>query len=116
MTLEEKVRQLDLYSEATALVDKQSDSTHAAPDAAFLPGNAQRLWRNLGVGGIHDLHPTTEQANVIQEWVIEHNRWGIPALFVEEALHGFNNGTVFPAPVNLAAPGIGRSQSGPKQL
>ncbi len=30
MTLEEKVRQLDLYSGAAALVDKQSDSTHAA--------------------------------------------------------------------------------------
>jgi beta-glucosidase len=103
MTLEEKVRQLDLYSGATALVDRHTDSTHAATQAVFLPDKAQGLWGNLGVGGIHDLNPTAEQANVIQKWVIEHNRLGIPALFIEEALHGFDTGTVFPAPINLAA-------------
>jgi beta-glucosidase len=32
-----------------------------------------------------------------------HNRLGIPALFIEEALHGYGKGTVFPAPINLAA-------------
>jgi beta-glucosidase len=103
MTVEEKVRQLDLYSGATALVDQHTDSTHAATQALFLPDKAQALWGNLGVGGIHDLNPTVEQANVIQKWVIEHNRLGIPALFIEEALHGFDTGTVFPAPINLAA-------------
>jgi beta-glucosidase len=103
MTVEEKVRQLDLYSGATALVDQHTDSTHAATQALFLPDKAQALWGNLGVGGIHDLNPTAEQANVIQKWVIEHNRLGIPALFIEEALHGFDTGTVFPAPINLAA-------------
>ncbi len=54
-------------------------------------------------GGIHDLNPTPEQANTIQKWVIAHNRLGIPALFIEEGLHGFDTGTVFPAPVNLSA-------------
>ncbi len=103
MTLEEKVRQLDLYSGATALVNQHTDSTHAAAQAVFLPDKAQALWGNLGVGGIHDLNPTPEQANVIQKWVIEHNRLGIPALFIEEGLHGFDTGTVFPAPINLAA-------------
>jgi beta-glucosidase len=103
MTLEEKVRQLDLYSGATALVDRHTDSTHAAPDAVFLPEKAQILWKNLGVGGVHDLNATPEQLNAIQKWVIEHSRLGIPALFIEEALHGFDQGTVFPAPVNLAA-------------
>ena len=33
MTLQEKARQLDLYSGAKALVDKRCDPTHAAPDA-----------------------------------------------------------------------------------
>jgi beta-glucosidase len=103
MTLEEKVRQLDLYSGATALVDKHTDSTHAAPAAVFLPEKAQSLWGSLGVGGIHDLNATPEQSNAIQKWVIEHSRLGIPALFIEEALHGFDKGTVFPAPINLAA-------------
>jgi beta-glucosidase len=103
MTLQEKVRQLDLYSGAAALMDKQKDATHAADSAAFMPERAQSLWGDLGVGGIHDLYPTPAQSNTIQQWVIEHNRLGIPALFIEEALHGFNEGTVFPAPINLAA-------------
>lgn len=103
MTLAEKVRQLDMYSGAKDLMSRQLDATHAAPDAVFLPEKANALWSNLGVGSIHDLYPTPEQANAIQEWVIAHNRLGIPALFIEEGLHGFNTGTVFPAPIGLAA-------------
>lgn len=103
MTLQEKVRQLDLYSGASTLVDKRRDSTHAAPDATFSAEKAQNLWGELGVGGVHDLYPTPQQSNAIQQWVIEHNRLGIPVLFIEEALHGFDVGTVFPAPINLSA-------------
>lgn len=103
MTLEEKVRQLDLYSGAQAFVDKRKDETHAATDAVFLPDKAQAVLGNLGVGGIHDLYPTAEQSNAIQSWVIAHNRLGIPAIFIEEGLLGFDKGTVFPAPLNLAA-------------
>ena len=103
MTLEEKVRQLDLYSGARALVDKYTDDTHAASDAVFLPDRAESLFGTLGVGGIHDLNPTPEQANTVQKWVIAHSRLAIPALFIEEALHGFDTGTVFPAPLNLSA-------------
>ncbi len=69
----------------------------------FLPEKAQSELGNLGVGSIHDLNPTPEQANTIQKWVIAHNRLGIPALFIEEGLHGFDTGTVFPTPLNLAA-------------
>jgi beta-glucosidase len=103
MTLEEKARQLDMYSSAREIVDKHTDDTHAALDAVFLPEKAQSLWGDLGVGSIHDLNPTPEQANTIQRWVIAHNRLGIPALFIEEGLHGFDTGTVFPAPINLSA-------------
>ena len=103
MTLEEKVRQLDMYSGATDLVSAHIDSTHATHDAAFLPEKAQALWGALGVGSIHDLNPTPEQYNAIQQWIVAHNRLGIPALFIEEGLHGFDTGTVFPAPIGLAA-------------
>jgi beta-glucosidase len=103
MTLAEKVRQLDMYSGAGALMSRQTDATHAASDAEFLPDKAQQLWGDLGVGSIHDLYPTPEQANAIQKWVVAHNRLGIPALFIEEGLHGYNTGTVFPAPIGLAA-------------
>jgi len=111
MTLEEKVRQLDLYSGATDVMDAHTDQTHAGATAHFLPDKAQALWGEQGVGAIHDLNPSAEQANTIQAWVLAHNRLGIPALFIEEGLHGFDTGTVFPAPVNLAAtwnPGIVR--------
>jgi beta-glucosidase len=103
MRPEEMVRQLDLYAGAPALMSAHTDDTHAAKDATFLPERAQALWGDLGVGGIHDLNPTPEQSNAIQRWVIAHNRLGIPALFIEEGLHGFDTGTVFPAPINLAA-------------
>jgi len=112
MTLEEKVRQLDLYSGATALVDVHTDETHAAATAHFLPDRAQALWGDLGVGAIHDLNPTPEQANAIQAWVLAHNRLGIPVFFIEEGLHGFDTGTVFPAPIGLSAtwnPGLVRN-------
>ena len=102
MTLEEKVRQLDMYSGATDVMSGHNDSTHAAPDAVFVPEKAQQLWGSLGAGSIHDLNPTPEQYNAIQRWVIAHNRLGIPALFIEEGLHGFNTGTVFPAPIGVA--------------
>ena len=103
MTLEEKARQLDMYAGAPDLVSRHTDSTHAAADAVFLPEKAQQLWGDAGVGSIHDLNPTPEQYNTIQKWVVEHSRLGIPALFIEEGLHGFNTGTVFPAPIGLAA-------------
>lgn len=103
MTPEEKARQLDLYAAAGTLEDKHTGKDHVASDAAFLPDKAEQMWGNLGVGGIHDVYPTSVQSNAIQSWVIAHNRLGIPALFIEEGLHGFDLGTVFPAPINLAA-------------
>ncbi|MGA8530225.1 MAG: glycoside hydrolase family 3 N-terminal domain-containing protein [Acidobacteriaceae bacterium] len=115
MTLAEKVRQLDMYSGAKDLMSRRTDPTHAAADAVFLPEKAQEVWGDLGVGSIHDLYPTPQQANAIQKWVIAHNRLGIPALFIEEGLHGFNTGTVFPAPIGLAAtwdPEMARNTAG----
>ncbi len=103
MTLEEKARQLDMYAGTPALIDKAIDKTHAAPDATFQTAEAEKLWGNLGVGSVHDLYPRAELANAIQRWVMQHSRLGIPALFIEEGLHGYSDGTVFPAPINLAA-------------
>jgi beta-glucosidase len=102
MTPQEKARQLDMYSSAREIVSAHTDDTHAALDATFVPEKAQAIWGSLGVGAVHDLNPTAEQANDIQKWVISHNRLGIPALFIEEGLHGYDTGTVFPAPIGLA--------------
>jgi beta-glucosidase len=80
-----------------------TDDTHAAPNASFVPERAVTLFGTLGVGGVHDLYPTPKQANAIQKWVIAHNRLGIPTLFIEEALHGYDTGTVFSTAIGLAA-------------
>jgi len=116
MTVEEKARQLDLYSGSTGdgdnhqipaedhplpFLDHTHDATHSATDTRFLPDKASQLWGTLGVGAIHDLYPHPELANTIQSWVIKNNRLGIPALFIEEGLHGLE--TLFPAPIGLGA-------------
>jgi beta-glucosidase len=111
MSLEEKARQLDMYAGVPDLVDRSTDKTHAAPDAIFRQDQAAAVWGNLGVGSVHDLYPSATLANSIQQWVIAHSRLGIPALFIEEGLHGYSDGTVFPAPINLAAtwdPGLAK--------
>ncbi len=109
MTLEEKVRQLDMYNGSESLIDKRTQTidnhTHAKPDAVFDPARVERNIGNLGVGSIHDIYPSPQLYNKIQDWVIKNNRLGIPALFIEEGLHGYMgyNQTVFPQSVNLAS-------------
>jgi beta-glucosidase len=103
MTVEEKARQLDMYAGVPDLVDKSIDATHVAKDGVFRTDQAEKLIGSLGVGSIHDLYGSAAFNNQIQAWVIEHSRLGIPVLFAEEGLHGFNTGTIFPAQINLAA-------------
>ena len=43
MTVEEKVRQLDMYAGAKDLMDTHTDETHVAPTARFVPEKAQAL-------------------------------------------------------------------------
>ncbi len=105
MTIQEKARQLDMYTGAP-MVDKHDDY-RAKPGASFVPESARKILGDLGVGSIHDLYANPRANNAIQKWVIEHNRLGIPALFIEEGLHGFSDadrtGTVYPESINLAS-------------
>lgn len=128
MTVEEKARQLDMYAalsdhvqplaawDARFLKDNDSRLAISQPslperdldvktgkEAVFDAQAAAKMWGSLGVGAIHGLYPTPELANRIQEWMKENTRLGIPVLFVEEGLHGYFDGTIFPAPLNLAA-------------
>jgi beta-glucosidase len=104
MTVEEKARQLDMYRGVSPSV--QDDAQKAADDIkahGFRPEEAEKTWGSLGVGSIHDLYGPPALYNDIQTWVMKNTRLGIPALFVEEGLHGFSTGTIFPAQINLAA-------------
>ena len=104
-----------MYSGARYIVESHTDDTHAAPDAAFRPEKAQRLWGDLGVGSIHDLNPTPEQANSIQKWVIAHNRLGIPALFIEQVCTASILAPYFPPPSISPPHGTRRSHNRPAQ-
>lgn len=97
MSLEEKVRQMDMY-----------DAEHFFDGNSFSTQNADSLWGKLGAGSMHVRgfqSNTVELCNKAQKYIIENSRWGIPILFLEEALHGaFTKGsTVFPIPLALAA-------------
>ena len=107
MTLREKARQLDMYSGAYDFLDKDQrvNHTHAKADAKFNPGKAAKMLGHLGVGSIHDLYPSAQLYNTIQRWVVKSNPLGIPAIFIEEGLHGYMGlgQSVFPQSVNLAS-------------
>ncbi len=106
MTLVEKVRQLDMYfgCEAVLETNQYTGRTHAKPDAIFNPGMAETNLGTLGIGSIHDVYPRAKLSNRIQDWVMKSNRLGIPAMFIEEGLHGYmdNDEIVFPQSINLA--------------
>ena len=107
MTVEEKARQLDMYFGCQDLLDTNrcSDITHAKPGAVFDPARAEKAFGRLGAGAIHDLYPYPALYNAVQSWAIQSSRLGIPALFIEEGLHGLmaHDATVFPQTVNLAS-------------
>ncbi len=106
MTVEEKARQLDMFFGCESLLETNQyvGKTHAKPDAVFNPKLAEKNLGTLGVGSIHDLYPRARLYNRVQAWIIKSNRLGIPALFIEEGLHGYmdHDEVVFPQSINLA--------------
>lgn len=95
MTLAEKVRQLDMYAGGDITEKGQLSSK-----------KADELIGDLGVGSIHDYYPEkSAYANELQNYIIKNSRHGIPALFIEEALHGYcgYGATTFPIPIGLAS-------------
>ncbi|MBN1154240.1 glycoside hydrolase family 3 C-terminal domain-containing protein [candidate division KSB1 bacterium] len=95
MTLAEKIRQLDMYPGGEITSDGKLSSQ-----------KAENLLGDLGVGSIHDYYPEkASYANEVQKFIIKTGRLGIPALFVEEALHGYGGygATTFPIPIGMAS-------------
>ncbi len=95
MSVEEKARQLDMYigSEFTA-------------NDQLIYNKIESVVGNIGIGSLHDLYPVHPQlANDIQKYLVENTHLGIPALMIEEALHGYqgSNGTCFPIPIGLSS-------------
>nr|UXE44973.1 beta-xylosidase [uncultured bacterium] len=102
MTLEEKIAQIG------GLGHRESDFIDA--NGKFDPIRAEPIFRNgAGMAGRAGLHRTPRQGaelyNTMQRYFLEHTRLGIPALFSDEALHGFmsDGSTSFPQALGLAS-------------
>lgn len=92
MTIEEKAAQLDMLS-ANDILD--------GPDILNVK-QARHYIDSMCIGSIHDFYPKTAAiANEVQKRAIENSRLGIPLIFIEEALHGYQGAgaTTFPTPV-----------------
>ncbi len=95
MSLEEKVRQMDMYK-GEFFKDKED----------FSKSKSVAKIGNLGIGAIHDLYPrSAKMINDLQMNVIKGNRWEIPALIMCEMLHGYldEGSTAFPMNIGLGA-------------
>ncbi|HEU4389249.1 MAG TPA: glycoside hydrolase family 3 N-terminal domain-containing protein, partial [Blastocatellia bacterium] len=95
MSLDEKVRQMDMYS---------GERFKNGED--FSPDKTRQAIGSLGVGAIHDIYPkNADMINALQRYVIGNNRWGIPALIMCEMLHGYTGegSTAFPMSIGLAS-------------
>ena len=95
MTLEEKVGQLDMYS-----------SNDLIFNGKLAVEKADKILEKTTIGSVHDFYPeSAEASNEVQKYIIENTRLGVPALFIEEALHGYqgNKGTAFPVPIGMSS-------------
>ncbi|UKM64510.1 glycoside hydrolase family 3 C-terminal domain-containing protein [Flavobacteriaceae bacterium GSB9] len=95
MSLEEKVRQMDMYK-----------GEHFKDGEDFSKAKTKAKIGDLGVGAIHDIYPrSAKMINDLQKNVIKNNRWGIPALIMCEMLHGYldEGSTAFPMNIGLGA-------------
>ncbi|WP_114938206.1 glycoside hydrolase family 3 N-terminal domain-containing protein [Mucilaginibacter endophyticus] len=98
MTTGEKIRQLDMYW-GHEVANMQGHDAVSMSDSARINIGTE------GIGSVHDLYPlTADVSNQIQRYAVEKTRLGIPVLFIEEGLHGYEGlgSTTFPSPLALA--------------
>lgn len=95
MTLEEKVRQMNMTRGDYLKVDGEINSDKVKAEVG-----------TLGLGSLHDFYPkNAEEYNTVQRICIENSRLGIPVMLMEEMLHGYHTSgaTVFPMPIAMGA-------------
>jgi beta-glucosidase len=99
MTLEEKIKQLDMYwGKEVANMGGHEASSYSEEKVVNSLGTT-------GIGSVHDFYPlSSELSNRIQQYALEKTRLGIPVLFIEEGLHGYSGygSTSFPIPLQLS--------------
>lgn len=125
MTLDEKLAQLTcIWMDKTKILDDNGDFSPTKMKAAFPHGAGcfARPQDTIGLEGPSERKDvndstvirrlsgrtpgqTVKLTNAIQKWMIEQTRLGIPILFHEEGLHGFQGryATSFPQSIALAS-------------
>src|ERR1700690_2986128 len=101
MTLEEKITQMSVFH----------IQTNVLPDESVELDEATRGQLANGIGGLGRpgqhmrARETALATNAIQRHLCEHTRLGIPAFFIDEALHGLMayGSTSFPQAIGLAS-------------
>ena len=100
MTLQEKINQLQGYyvADTMAFIDTANFAAHA--DTARLKQGVGSVWA-LAMRG--SLEKRAEAINIIQKYLLEKSRLGIPSFFFSESLHGFmaEGATSFPQAIAL---------------
>ncbi len=102
MTVEEKIRQLDMFW-GREVADMDG---HESKSNGYDAGKVNQSIGTHGIGSIHDFYPLSAAlTNQIQHYAITQTRLGIPILFIEEGLHGYSGkgSTEFPIPLQLAS-------------
>ncbi len=95
MSLDEKISQMDMYH-----------VNHLATNGQLDPIKVDTMLRGMSTGSVHDFYPESADAsNKLQKYIIEHSLHGIPVLFIEEALHGYQGekATTFPVPIGMGS-------------
>jgi beta-glucosidase len=101
MTLEEKIAQMSIFHQMTNILVEGDIELDEETREQFVNGIG-----GLGRPGQHASARETSQAtNSFQKYLLEHTRLGIPAFFVDEALHGLmaHGSTSFPQAIGLAS-------------
>lgn len=101
MTIEEKIKQLDMYRGWDISPMGESHEAFKYDESMIA-----KTLGNFSVGSIHDFYPKYASINnKVQQYVMENSRLGIPVMFIEEGLHGYEGkgSTSFPIPLALSA-------------
>jgi len=102
MTVEEKIKQLDMcWGKEISAMKK-----HECTEADYSEDSLVHYVGTTGMGSVHDFYPANaEIANRVQKYAIEKTRLGIPILFIEEGLHGYSGfgSTSFPVPIAISS-------------
>lgn len=113
MTLAEKVAQLNSIWQSKGMIMDDQGRFDPLKAADYMPHGIGQIARPSDRMGQIDAdgkprrgaRETAEFVNAVQSWVRGHTRLGIPVLFHEEGLHGYQakDATVFPQAIGLAS-------------